>query len=339
MAKKFDEGKKEFAYSAQTIEEHEIWRDHARAKLIEISGISQCQKAPLLPILVNSSIEEGYVKESWTIQTEPGVVMPFYFLKPTGNNCRATMIVPHGHGSGKEATIGNRDNPGVRAHAEWLEKSCFALELVRNGYNVVCPDARGTGERREFVQQGDTAENWCSNSHRELLQIAIGFGQSIIGLFTWDLMKLVDFLCTRPEVNSERIGCAGMSGGGQQTLWLSMLDERIKVAVTSGYFYGMKESLLLLPHNCACNFVPNIWKTVDMGDMGALIAPRAFLVETGEKDPLNGKSGLKNVLPQFEITRKAYQILHAEDRLHHSIHQGGHVWDGKDVMLFLEKWL
>ncbi len=118
-----------------------------------------------------------------------------------------------------------------------------------------------------------------------------------------------------------------------------MLDERIKAAVTSGYFYGMKESLVLLPHNCSCNYVPGIWKTADMGDMGALIAPRAFLIETGEKDPLNGISGLKNVISQYEIVKNAYKLLQADDKLQHSIHEGGHEWNGKDVPDFIKKYL
>lgn len=339
MADQFDKTRKEYAFAAETIAEFEVWKGKTRQRLCEISGISQCRNTDLNPRLIRSVALDGYEKEYWTIQTEPGVIMPFYYLKPRENRTGATMIVPHGHGPGKEGTIGNLDNPGVDLDSDRFHKPVFATELVRAGYNVICPDARGTGERREFVQQGDTGEDWCSNSHREILQIAIGFGQSVIGLFTWDLMRLVDFLYTRPEVDKERIGCAGMSGGGQQTLWLAMLDDRIKAAVTSGYFYGMKESLILLPHNCSCNYVPGIWKTVDMGDMGALIAPRPFFIETGKKDPLNGISGINNVISQVEITKKAFRLFNEEEKLRHSIHEGGHEWNGRDVLAFIKKWL
>jgi hypothetical protein len=64
---------------------------------------------------------------------------------------------------------------------------------------------------------------------------------------------------------------------------LTALYYRIKAAVISGYFYGYKQSLLEMPDNCSCNYVPHLWEKVDMGDMGALIAPRTLLIETGMK--------------------------------------------------------
>ena len=76
----------------------------------------------------------------------------------------------------------------------------------------------------------------------------------------------------------------------------------IKAAVVSGYFYGYRESLLVKHQNCSCNYVPHLYETADMGDLGALIAPRPLLVETGARDPLNGQSGMKNVNSQMAIT-------------------------------------
>jgi dienelactone hydrolase len=335
----YDRCKREYAFAATTIEEFEQWKLRTRNRLCEITGMDLCEKVELTPIQVSSVQEQGYIREYWLIQTEPEITMPFYLLKPISNGNGAAVIVPHGHGGGKEGTIADMDNPGVLSHKQWFKDTVFAKQLVQQGYVVACPDARGAGERREFIQQGDTAAAWSSNSHRELLQVGIGFGQSPIGWFVWDLMRLIDFLQTQPGIDKDRIGCAGMSGGGQQTIWLAALDDRIKVAVTSGYFYGMKESLLKLPNNCACNFIPFMWKTADIGDLGALIAPRAFLIESGQRDPLNGAPGLDNVYPQVETTKKAFTLLDAENKLFHSVHSGAHEWNGKDVIPFLEKWL
>ena len=140
-----------------------------------------------------------------------------------------------------------------------------------------------------------------------------------------------------PEVDAERIGCAGMSGGGQQTLWLAAIDNRVKAAVTSGYFYGYKEALLRMCANCSCNYIPNMWRTMDMGDMGAMIAPRALFVESGEKDGLNGAPGLDNVYPQVEIARSAFRLYGAEEKLKHSVHPGGHQWVGTGVIEFFNE--
>ena len=62
----------------------------------------------------------------------------------------------------------------------------------------------------------------------------------------WDLMRLSDYLLALSESNGF-LACAGMSGGGQQTVWFSAMDDRVKAAITSGYFYGFKESLIELP--------------------------------------------------------------------------------------------
>lgn len=338
MAERYEHTKREFAFHATSVEEHKLWKKKAAARLREISGVDQCESAELNPEKQETVQMDGFTKEYWTIQTEPGIIMPFYLLRPDKPN-GAAVINPHGHDCGKDATVENTDNPAVTAGRAVNAAPCFSQEMARAGYVVACPDERGCGERREKNQQGDTCEAWKSNSHRELLQVAIGFGQSVIGLAVWDLMRLVDFVAKQPEVDAGRIGCVGMSGGGQQTVWLAALDERIKAAVTSGYFYGMKESLIYLSANCSCNYVPNMWKTMDMGDMGAMIAPRPFFVETGEKDPLNGPSGLANVYPQVEIARQAFRLYDAEDRVVHSVHGGGHEWSGTGVIEFFDKWL
>lgn len=321
--KKFDSVKREYAFTAETREAHREWKKAARERLIQITGMNQCVKTDAQAQCVSRAQMEGYVEEYWLMQTEPGVTMPFYFLKPGNGEARncPTMINPHGHGGGKEKTF-----------RDW-----FAVDLAKKGYCVACPDARGSGERREQWQQGDEAEKLRMNSHREIQQMILGFGQCMAGLAVWDLMRLLDLICTWDCVDEERIGCAGMSGGGQQTVWLTALDDRIKVAITSGYFYGFKDSLVSLPGNCACNFVPDMWRTMDMGDMGAMIAPRPFFVESGEKDHLEGARGLENVYPQMQTARRAFALYGAEEKLVHSIHDGGHEWRGNGMLDFIDK--
>jgi hypothetical protein len=85
--------------------------------------------------------------------------------------------------------------------------------------------------------------------------------------------------------------------------------------------------------------VPGLWQIADMGDIGALIAPRPLLIETGRYDELNGQRGVANVIEQCEITRQAYALLGVEDRLAHTLFEGGHRWDGADVLPWLARWL
>jgi hypothetical protein len=124
-----------------------------------------------------------------------------------------------------------------------------------------------------------------------------------------------------------------------QTLDLAALDTRIGAAVVSGYFYGVRESLLVDNNNCMCNMVPGMWKQLDMGDIGALIAPRGLFIETGSKDRLNGSSNLKNVTSQLKISGQTYRAYGAPRQLDHHVFEGGHRWDGTRSIPWLQQQL
>ena len=85
--------------------------------------------------------------------------------------------------------------------------------------------------------------------------------------------------------------------------------------------------------------VPGLWLSADMGDLGGLIAPRGLFIETGDQDPLNGRSGLDNVYPQVELTRHAFSALGASDQLQHHVFAGPHRWDGTRAIPWMEKQL
>jgi dienelactone hydrolase len=338
----FDRHARQMGLNAAALDEYRDWKREVTATLLELTGIARMESCPLAPERVESVQLDGYVREKWLIQTEPGVRMPFYLLLPDGiteGEKRPAVITPHGHGSGgKYAVAGRRDIPAI---AESIERANYdyGVRFVREGYIVACPDARGFGERREWMLQRDDAASLLASTCAPLNHMAISLGYSLTGLWTWDLMRLIDYLETRSDCAPRRIGCAGLSGGGLQTMWLAALDERVSCAVISGYFYGYKEALLQLSNNCACNYVPGLWKYVDMGDIGALIAPRPVLIESGTDDPLNGARGLPNVTEQVEIARHAYRLFGHEDRLVHHVFAGGHRWDGQAAYPFVNQWL
>ena len=128
-----------------------------------------------------------------------------------------------------------------------------------------------------------------------------------------EAVTAVNFLSRATQRRSSK------AGGGQQTLWFAALDDRVCAAITSGYFYGVRDALIELPQNCACNYVPHFFETADMGELGALLAPRPFFVESGTNDPLSGKRRLANVTEQLDVTRAAYRLFDAEDRIEHSV--------------------
>ncbi|MBL7200422.1 MAG: hypothetical protein ISS56_09755 [Anaerolineae bacterium] len=339
---RYDALSRQMGYRASNRDEHRRWQRDLRARLRQITGIDTMLECPLEPRVTERVTLDGYVRERVVIHTEPGVEMPLYVLVPedmAAGERRPTVIAPHGHTSGgKFAPAGRRDIPGLVETIEHYNYE-YGLQFVRQGFVVFLPDARGFGERREWPRQGDADEMLLASSCEVLNHMAIPLGQTVTGMWCWDLMRLIDYVETRPECDAGRLGCAGLSGGGLQTLWLSALDERIQCAVVSGYFYGYKDALLRLCANCSCNYVPHLWELADMGDIGALIAPRPLLVETGSLDPLNGERGVVNVAEQLAITRGAYQMLGVSDRLAHAIFVGEHMWHGEQALPWLVRWL
>ena len=319
------------------------WAARARVRLAARLGLPRFERCALNPRKLSETLlGDGLVREEWRIRTEREVWMPFSLLVPRGVRGRfPAVICPHGHGSaGKWMTSGRRDLPAMRPIIAKY-RGDYGLEIARRGFVVACPDARGFGERREPAIQGDraTPDLFHRHSCHHLTLSGGPLGLSVQGMWTWDLMRLLDFLERDPRVDAARLGCAGLSGGGLQTLDLAALDPRVKAAVVSGYFYGVRESLLVQNFNCMCNMVPGLWEDFDMGDLGALVAPRGLFIETGDRDTLNGKSGVANTRSQVRIARRAYRALGRPGEICQHVFRGKHRWDGKLSIPWLCKML
>lgn len=339
LLKRFDEAGRKLALTAKNQPALRRWKAQLRRKLRELSGYDTIDAAPLRPRITDEVHMDGYCRQRVEITTEPNVVMPMFVLIPdrperlqTGSRM-ASVICTHGHGGGgKAAVAGVRDDPAV-AKAIALRNYDYGVQFCRAGMIAFCPDARGMGERQEKTALHDVLRQSCEH----LNHMAYPLGRTVIGMWTWDLHRLVDYIQSRPDCDPDRIGCAGLSGGGLQTLWAAALDERIRAAVISGYFYGSKEALLEMYRNCSCNYVPRLFQYADMGDIAGLIAPRPLLIETGTRDPLNGASGIGNVVRQVKITRRAYAILGAQRCFVHDIFEDEHRWHGVVAIPFMKR--
>ncbi len=342
LKERFRRFSRRLGFNATNAEDARAWRTELCGKVSELLGLPTMIPCSPEPVVTERVKLDGYERHRIEIRTEPGIVMPLYALIPgdlKDGERRPAILAPHGHGSGgKLSPAGRTDIPVIKDAIEHYNYA-YGVQLVREGFVVFCPDARGFGERRERPLQGDDEGRFRSSSCEVLNHAAIPLGQTVTGMWTWDLMRLMDYIEQRPDCDPQRIGCAGLSGGGLQTLYLSALDERVRCAVCSGYFYGVLESLLIMSTNCSCNYIPHLWEFADMGDLGALVAPRPLLIETGTCDPLNGASGIDNVLNQVEIAKRAYAVLGADDRLYHDIFEGEHRWHGVAAVEWLKRWL
>lgn len=343
MLSKYDRLARQDQFTGGTIEEFEIWRTQARKTLWGLLGLDKMEDCPLQPqLLEKTEVESGILREKVLLQVEPETYMPVYILIPQKKseekqNC--FLALPGHMGAGKYSVAGCREIPAVRDAIERFNYD-YGMQLSRLGYVAVCPDCRGFGERRDEALQNDTEDAFLNSTCFQLAHMAEPLGETVAGMCTWDVMRLLDYICERGEWNLQTLGCLGFSGGGMQTLWAAAMDDRIRQVVISGYLYGYKDSLLLLNGNCSCNYVPHLWEHFDMGDIAALIAPRPLMVQSCRDDHLNGPRGLINVQEQLDIVKGAYGLYGKEARLIHDVQEGGHCWHGeplKETLKFFER--
>lgn len=338
MHKLFDRQARREGLRASNAEEFWGWRQKSKTRLQLLLGLDRMMPADMKPIIEERKVvEKGIVREKVIIQTEPDVWMPFYVLVPegcAGNPDAKVYIAPCGHlGGGKYSVAGDRTNPLVCDAIDFYHYD-YGMQLAKRGYVVLCPDARGFGERRDVPIQSD--DDFLKSSCFQLAHMAEPLGLTVAGMLTWDLMRLVDYIEERNEWDSSDIGCIGFSGGGMQTLWLAALDDRIKKVIISGYMYGYKDSLLELNNNCSCNYVPHLWEYFDMGDIGTLIAPNKVIIQSCKEDKLNGPRGIVNTVEQVNIMRDGYELIGLADNVMHDICEGTHQWHSERLDAYLE---
>ncbi len=332
LRQRFDDVGKALRFQGNSAADVGPWRTKSRTVLERLLGLDTMKPCALEPKITESVDCGDYTRERVELHTEPGIVMPVYVLVPKAGKAPFPVVIcPHGHGGGgKAAVAGVKDNPKI-ADAIKSFNYDYGAAFCKAGCIAVCSDARGFGERQENAAKSDVLNSSC----QWINQMALPLGQTVTGMWVWDLKRAADYVATRNDCDANRIGCAGLSGGGLQTLWFTALDDRVKAAVVSGYFYGVKESLLDMHRNCSCNYIPHVWENADHGDLGSLIAPRPLMVQTGDEDSLNGASNLDNVKPQVETARRVYDILDAETNLHHDIFHGPHRWDSTNAVPWL----
>ena len=334
MRRKFDRYARRDFFRGHTREEFDAWQSGTRSLLHGLLGLDKMESCALSPVLEDVvRLPGGIRREHIRIQVEPDVWMPMFVLVPPGAGpFSRPFLCPPGHnGAGKYSVAGLYGYGPVREKIRQYHYD-YGHQLAILGYVAIC---RGFGERREDLEDTKDLETAMKGDCRRLAHMGEPLGIPVAGMLAWDLMRAVDYLMERGEWDLDAISCLGFSGGGMQTLWLSAMDERVRLAVISGYMYGYRDALLALNRNCSCNYVPHLWEHLDMGDIASLIAPRPLLIQSCSGDRLNGPRGIANVTEQVDIIRNAYRLLDAPGLMIHEICQGPHQWHGENLAVHL----
>jgi dienelactone hydrolase len=212
--------------------------------------------------------------------------------------------------------LGKSEPAGLAGEAQYH----YGLELARRGYVVLCPDQLGF-EDRVPVNPGELDKNAGSANERfEAIKLLLE-GSSLQAKYVADLVRAVDYLASLEYVDARRIGCIGHSLGGQETLWLTWFDHRIKAAVSSCGF-AMISAILRdrINHNMAL-CVPGMLQLGDVDFLLAAVAPRPFFFSAGRGDlifPIDSVECIKRE------AGKVYRRKGASEALQYVIFEGGH---------------
>jgi dienelactone hydrolase len=299
------------------------WLARRREVLLELLG-PEPDPVPLDAETLESVECDGYRRDTIVFDTEDTMSVPAYLLVPDGRTPRApgaAVLACHGHGPGKSQVVGLE-------HTD-MPNADYAHQLARHGYVVLAPDLRCFGERLDWNPEDHYA---CDTN----LVHAVMAGWNPLGQNVWDLRRCLDLLSGHPLVDRTRIGMVGISYGGTVTLFTAALDERVAAAVVSGYFSSWAESHHMPWNMCGSQVMQGMLGRLEHEDLGALVAPRALLVETGTEDPL---FPLAAATESVRRTRLVYDTRGLGDRLVHDVFEGGHQWHGTEAVPFLDRWL
>lgn len=218
----------------------------------------------------------------------------------------ATLYLPAGH-SAEDHPPGSRSPAGRRPaiyspHGHWRtgkhtrQIQIRSANLARRGYVVLVADAVGHAERT-FM------------GHREPAAHALLYaGQSLPGLQVWDNVRGLDYLCSRPDVDPQRIGVTGASGGGNHTMYLAAVDERVAVAVPVCSVEMLEVSFR--KSQCVCETVPDLLTFADKPHLLGLLAPRPLLIMNGLRDAGFPTLSARRAL---DHTRRIYSLYDGSD--------------------------
>ena len=252
----------------RTAEQATARAQEVRESLWKILG-GRPEKTPL-NARVTHMRDRGYCRIETTIfESVPGVyVTANLYLPAAGRSPFPAILAPVGHS----------DNGKAYASYQY-----FFQNMARQGFVVLTYDPWGQGERLQYIDPATGKSRlWSTAEHSEAGRPMVLMGQGVARYMAWDGVRGLDYLLSRPEVDKERIGCTGHSGGGTMTTYLVAMDERMQAAVD---VQGNTENLagpVFEPPGAIDDAEQNIVNSLAMGfdraDLLCAFAPKPLLV-------------------------------------------------------------
>jgi dienelactone hydrolase len=245
---------------------------HKRFFLDAIGGLPD--RTPLNARVTGKIVRKGFAVEKVIFESRPKHFVTAALFMPDPKKHKPPypgVLIPCGH---------SRTGKG----SELYQKAAALLAL--NGMAALVFDPIEQGERSQFLNEKGRAPIWGTKAHTMVGVGSILLGRNTARFEVWDGMRGIDYLQSRPEVDGERIGCMGNSGGGTQTCYLMCLDERIDCASPSCYVCALYGRLIRTygPQDAEQNIHGQLAFGMDHADYVMMRAPRPTLLCTATRD-------------------------------------------------------
>jgi dienelactone hydrolase len=319
-------------FSARTRSDADAWQRSLRSKVTELIGAFPAERSPLRPVVLGTRTFPGYTREKIVFDSRRGLSVLAYLLVPTTVKTPApVMICVPGHGRGVDDIVGI-DEQGMDRTDKAGYQHDFAIQVAEAGMAALAIEPLGFGCRRD---PANARQGLSRKACEPVAGGALLVGETMISWRVWDVMRTIDYIATRPELDSSRVGCMGISGGGTVTLFATALEPRIRAAMVSGYLNTFRDSVGSLAH-CIDNYIPGVLNWAEMHDIAGLIAPRPLFVESGEKDNI---FPIAASIESFNQVRDIYNVFAAGDKVEQEIFPAEHSFWGKRGIPFLGRQL
>ena len=265
--------------------------------------------ASAMKLKVDHSLPLDY-EETGSIKLDGYTVKKISFCAASDRYVTANLYVPCGEGP----------FPAVlNVHGHWQQGKIAARVqarghiLAKEGYVCLTVDAFGSGER--------TSTHGKFEYHGMFLGASLlNIGETLMGVQVADNMRAVDLLQSLPYVDGEKIGITGGSGGGNQTMYMAAMDDRIKAAVPV-CSVGSYDSYIRSA-NCFCELMPGGLNFTEEAGVIALVAPRAIKICSANEDAECFCP--REMLNTFNEARKVFQAYDVDGNLANNVFAGGH---------------
>lgn len=277
--------------NVRTVDDHERHVDRVRAAFVEALGGLPGERTPLNVRSAGMLARDGYSIEKLVFESLPDFHVTGNYYRPDGDGPFPAVLFLCGHSAAAKAS-------------PWYQRPC--IELARNGFVALSIDPIGQGERvQSYDPETDEVRRQSIREHTYLGQQCAVAGTNLSRYMIHDMIRSLDLLEKRPEVDESRIGVTGNSGGGMQTGFLMLVDDRPAAAVPCCFVTSREEYMRT---GQAQDGEQILHRAIERGpnydDFVSAFAPKPALIGAAQSDFLCIEGARKS----YERARAVYEL-------------------------------